>query len=270
MCKSCDGSLALESDKIYDDILLSVILPIHNEESILWNAANSYSIHFDRVVGPGKWQYVLVENGSNDNSPKIIQDIVKKWKKSIDLSLEIGDYGNALREGLLAAKGNWAFIMNVDHLWDSPYFEWAWNNRENYDLIIGSKRADPTLNMQGQYRRVLSAGLNALLQYLFDFVGAESHGMKLINVHSLKHIAINCVMRRGQFDTELTLRTIRGNFWVAEVPMPYIEKRNPRNFMIKKIKQNVIDLFRLYRAMKNVPYEGTLKYRRFCREDMVE
>lgn len=250
-------------------ILLSIILPVRNEETILWNAVNAFADHFDRVVGAGSWQYVLVENGSSDGTQQILDKIVERWPTSKALKLKKADYGNALREGILASEGKWNLIMNVDHLWDSPYFEWAWKHREEYDLIIGSKRADLTLNKQDRYRKILSAGLNVLLQCLFDCAAAETHGMKLIRMKTLRPLARFCRMRRGQFDTELTLRALRGGKWVAEVPMPYIEKRNPKNFMIKKIGQNIWDLQRLYRVMKDVPCEGHLKYRRFCREDIL-
>lgn len=249
--------------------LLSVVLPIYNEEEVLWEAALKYAFYFDQFVGKNLWQYVLVENGSTDRSMEIIEKIKIKWKNSKLISLSKSNYGNALRAGILNSDGKWVLIMNVDHLWDSPFFNWAWDNKEKYDLIIGSKRADPTLNMQDQYRRLLSAGLNSLLMYLFDFVGAESHGMKLLNFKSMCEVAKKCIMRRGQFDTEMTLRALRKTLWIAEVPMPYMEKRNPRNFMLKKIGQNVLDMFKLHRIMKKVPYEGQLKYRRFCRLDMI-
>ena len=138
-----------------------------------------------------------------------------------------------------------------------------------FDLIMGSKRADPTINRQDQYRRILTAGLNSLLQYLFDFVGADSHGMKLIRIPAIRPVAESCIMRRGQFDTEMTLRALRGGLWVAEIPIPYEEMRAARNFMLRKVFWNVRDLFRLYRVMKGVPYHGRLHYRRYCRDDLT-
>jgi glycosyltransferase involved in cell wall biosynthesis len=255
---------------INDSLQLSVILPIRNEENILLEACCSFAKHFDRVVGQDKWQYVLVENGSSDNSPDIIKSLERKWPQTIAMNIIKADYGNALREGVNRAEGEWTLIMNVDHLWDSPYFEWAWKHRSEYDLIIGSKRADPTLNLQDQYRRILSAGLNALLQYFFDCVVAETHGVKLFRTDVLRPIAKICKMRRGQFDSELTLRVLRSGLWVAEIPIPYMEKRKARNFMVKKISQNIWDLFRFYRIMKKVPYKGNIRYRRFCRMDLVD
>ena len=250
-------------------LLLSVVLPIRNEEEILWDACNLFAQHFDRSVGKENWQYVLMENGSSDKTPGIIKEIVQKWPRSISESFAKGDRGHALREGILSAQGIWILIMDVDHLWDSPYFEWAWKHREEYDLVIASKRADSTLNKQGMYRRMLSAGLSAILNCMFDCVVAETRGMKFIHTEKLRPIAEVCQMRRGIFETEMTLRTLRGRLWVAELPVPYIYYRRPRNFMIKKIEQNVRDLFRLYRVMNNVPYEGHIKYRRFCREDLI-
>lgn len=249
---------------------LSVVLPIHNEEKTLWDAVEALAPEFDFVVGPQAWQFILVENGSRDSSLKICHRIAKQWTSSRVIHLPKGDYGNALREGVLRSEGSHCLIMNVDHLWDRPYMQWAWDKREEYDLIIGSKRADPTLNQQDQYRRVLSAGLNAVLAYLFDNVAAETHGMKLVKLERMRSMAEICIMRRGQFDTELTLRALRGGYQIAEVPIPYMETRKPRNFMLRKIGQNVYDLFRLYQVMKNIPYDSHLRYHRFCRHDMLK
>ena len=249
-------------------ILLSVIMPIFNEEGILEESLQAFAEQFDTLVGNDSWQFVLVENGSSDDSPRIVRDFAQRRPLTRTLFLERPNYGNALREGILAAEGRWSLIMNVDHLWDTPFFAWAWDHREEYDLVLGSKRADPTLNEQGFYRRLLSAGLNSLLQYLFDFVGADSHGIKLMRQEPLRPIAEACVMRRGQFDTELTFRALRRGLWVAEVPVPYLEKRRPRNLMVKKIGQNVLDLFRFRAIMRDVPVHSPVRYRRFCREDL--
>ena len=231
-------------------------------------SCKAFAMEYDEVVGPGNWQYILVENGSTDRTPQIIEEIIKIWPTSKALYIGPGNYGRALKSGIAASEGENIMILNVDHHWDRPFFKWAWSERKTYDLIIGSKRSDPTLNTQSQYRKMLSAGLNALLNYLFDFSGSDTHGMKLMKADSIKKLTDECVMSRGQFDTELTLRALRGGLWVGEAPIPYSEKRNPRNFMIKKIVQNVIDLFTLYKVMKTIPYDSSVRYRRFPRDDL--
>ena len=39
-------------------------------------------------------------------------------------------------------------------------------------------------------------------------------------------------MTRGQFDTEFTLKALRGGLDIAEIPIVYQESRKPRNLMI--------------------------------------
>jgi hypothetical protein len=76
-------------------------------------------------------------------------------------------------------------------------------------------------------------------------------------------------MERGQFDTELTMRALRGGLWVAEVPVPIVQARSPRNLMLAKIYRNVVDLLRLRRVMRTVPSVRT-RYHRWSREDVEE
>ena len=81
---------------------------------------------------------------------------------------------------------------------------------------------------------------------------ADTHGMKMINrKKTLKQIKL-CQLSRGQFDTELMLRLARNQYKIAEIPIPYIEKRNPRNFMLRKILQNIFDIIRLIKILKKL------------------
>src|SRR5262249_40031080 len=125
------------------------------------------------------------------------------------------------------------------------------------------------LNRLPAYRKFLSAGLNLVFQVFFDFVGRDTHGQKLIRLTAVRDIIPRCVMERGQFDTELTLRALRSGLWVAEVPVPIAEGRRPRNLMLAKIYRNFVDLLRLRRTMRSVPSLRT-RYHRWSREDMEE
>jgi glycosyltransferase involved in cell wall biosynthesis len=247
---------------------LSVVVPIFNEQGHLWPMAAALSRELDRVAGPSCWQFVLVDNGSRDGSAQEIARILAAWPASRSLKLDQPNYGTALKAGLQAAAAPFAYIINVD-FWDPLFLRWSWANRHQYDLILGSKRADPTINKLPPYRKFLSAGLNLIFQVFFDFVGRDTHGQKLVRLAAFRDVIPKCVMQRGQFDTELTMRALRGGLWVAEVPVPIAEKRSPRNLMLAKIWRNFVDLVRLRRAMRTVPSLRT-RYHRWSREDMEE
>lgn len=246
---------------------LSVIVPIHNEGRDLWSMASSLAPHLDRIVGGGRWQFVLVDNGSYDDSPQVVERIIAAWPTTIGTRLPRPDYGEALARGLTSAEGNWAFVVNVD-FWDEIFLGWCWRYRTVYDLVLGSKRADPSLNHQHKYRRLLSWGLNSILQFAFGFVGTDTHGQKFLSLSAIRPIVAQCVMRRGQFDTELTLRAMRQGLWLAEVPVPIRELRPPRNLMLKKIYKNLYDIIRLKRVIRLVPPNRPIRYHRWAREDI--
>ena len=249
------------------DLHLSVVVPIYNEEEQLLEMASSLSPHLDEIAGPGRWQYVLVDNGSTDESPALCSDIAKRWPNSVIIRLDKPDYGEALYRGLMAASGPWAFIINVD-FWDADFLRWCFSTRGSYDLVMGSKRADTALNEQSSYRRALSWGLNTVLQTLFGFVGSDTHGQKFLYLPALRPVFESCIMRRGQFDTEFTLRASRAQLWLAEVPVPIVEKRKPRNLMLTKIFRNLVDIRKLYLVMRQVPLRAAYRYHRWSREDV--
>jgi hypothetical protein len=249
------------------DIHLSVVVPIFNEEDALMKMAERIAPHLDGISGEGRWQFVLVDNGSTDDSPALCDQIIARWPGSIKIRLPRPDFGEALYHGLSNATGPWAFIINAD-FWDIPFMRWCFKTRGSYDLVMGSKRADAALNRQHGYRKVLSWGLNVILQTVFGFVGSDTHGLKFLYLPALRPIFKSCVLRRGQFDTEFTLRASRAQLWLAELPVPISESRPPRNLMLTKIVRNLIDITRLYRIMKATPATAAMRYHRWSRVDV--
>jgi glycosyltransferase involved in cell wall biosynthesis len=247
---------------------VSVVIPVFNEEAVLMANAEALASHLDDVVGEGHWFFTFVDNGSTDATPALLGRIVERWPLSHVLTLRKPNYGAALKSGLRAATTKWVYMLDIEQ-WDLPFMTWAWHNRHQYDLFVASKRADPTLNFQRPYRKFLSAGLNVVLQVLFGYSGTDTHGPKLIDCESLKAIIAKCELDRGQFDTELVLRAIRGAKRLVEVPVEYRESRPHRNLMIKKIFWNVAALLRLRQVMREVPFEGQIRYYRVAREDVL-
>jgi glycosyltransferase involved in cell wall biosynthesis len=250
-----------------DDPFLSIVVPVFNEEDVLMDMAEQIAPALDAIAGPRRWQFVLVDNGSTDNSAAVCDSIASRWPGSIVIRLPRPDYGDALYHGLIGATGPWAFIINVD-FWDVAFIRWCFRTRGSYDLVMGSKRADTALNAQHSYRKLLSWGLNVILQTVFGFVGSDTHGLKFLYLPALRPIFKECVMRRGQFDTEFTLRASRNRLWLAEVPVPIFESRPPRNLMLTKIIRNFVDIARLYRIMKAIPLRAATRYHRWSREDV--
>lgn len=250
------------------ELPVAVVIPLFNEEKILMQKLGEIAEIFDSFIGQANWFFVLVENGSTDRTPQLIEEATRRWPQSYGVTLAKPNYGAALKAGLRSVKRKWAYTLDIEQ-WDAPFVAWSWKNRQSYELFIGSKRGDPTLNKQEPYRKLLSCGLNGVLQVLTQFSGTDTHGCKLIDCESLRSIIDVCQLDRGQFDTEMVLRAVRARKRIVEAPVEYREYRPMRNWMIKKIVWNLRALRRLARVMAEVPFEGSIRYYRLSREDLL-
>lgn len=248
---------------------LSVVIPVLNEEDILLDNLTQIARASDTIAGKGNWKFVLVDNGSTDSTPQLIQQAIETWPLSKTVYEAEHNYGKALRAGLNAADTPWVKSVDVEQ-WDIPFYAWSWAKREDYDILIGSKRADPTLNKQSPYRYFLSWGLNALIQLFFQYPGTDTHGPKLLRMETMRPIIESSQLSRGQFDSEFVLRAVRKGFRVAEAPVSYEEQRPPRNLMLRKVIWNLREFNRLRKLLKNEPYSSSLRMRRFCRDDVLD
>lgn len=248
--------------------LVSVVIPLYNEQDILVQNLQTLADCLDGVIGDGKWLFLLVENGSTDSTLALAQGVAARWPGSRVMHLPKANYGVALKAGLKAAATRWVYIVDVEQ-WDLAFIAWSWKCRKDYDMLLASKRADPTICYQHTYRRLLSCALNGLLQVLVQFTGTDTHGPKLLDRAALRSIIDVCELDRGQYDTELVIRAMRAGKRLVEVPVLYREMRPNRNWMVKKIVWNLLALRRLVRVMKDVPYEGPVRYYRLAREDVV-
>ena len=61
--------LAKDAEIPQKAIQLSVVVPIYNEQNLLLQMAEQLAPHLDEIAGRGNWQFVLVDNGSQDESP---------------------------------------------------------------------------------------------------------------------------------------------------------------------------------------------------------
>lgn len=233
----------------------------------MWSTVVSLAEELDAELGKGCWQLIPVDNGSSDATPEIIDRIKVRWPTTSPIHMEQPNIGMAIRAGLRSAQSEWAYVMPIDE-GDSAFFRWSWRSRENYDLIIGSKRLNSVLNGQTRYRRFLTWGLNSILSLLTGYVGADTHGCKLVRLSAMLPVDKRCVISRGQYDTEITIRAVRSGLRVAELPVIYSEKRRARDYMLKKIARNVVDVVKLYRALKTEPFSKDVHFHRWSRHEV--
>lgn len=87
--------------------MISVIIPLYNKEKTILSTLNSIRNQTLR-----NWECIVVDDGSSDNSCKIIEELHDERIRLI--KKENGGPSSARNFGLQYAKGEWIIYMDAD------------------------------------------------------------------------------------------------------------------------------------------------------------
>ena len=130
-------------------------------------------------------------------------------------------YGEALSQGLAAAKGDYVVTIDADYSHEPEFLYHMWAARNSADIIIGSRyvragRADMPI-----IRRVLSRILNVVFSAVLALPYRDvSSGFRLYNARVLKS-ARNLASRDFDALEELLVRAYCDGWRIREVPISY-------------------------------------------------
>lgn len=97
---------------------LSVIIPVYNSENFIKRCVESVLSQ----KGSEKFQIILVDDGSTDNSPAICDELCTKYSNICVLHQQNAGVSAARNSGLEKAEGEWiSFIDSDDYLLDGFY-----------------------------------------------------------------------------------------------------------------------------------------------------
>ena len=85
---------------------LSIIIPVYNAGKYLDKC-------LDNIINQSfnNYEIILVNDGSTDNSEKILDDYVNKYSNIIKINKKNGGPGAARDEGLKIARGNYICLL---------------------------------------------------------------------------------------------------------------------------------------------------------------
>lgn len=108
----------LKKKKIKDDILLSVIIPVYNTEPFLEKCLNSVI----KAI-PEKTEVIIINDGTPDNSEKIIKKFAKEYKDIIKYhKKKNGGLSDTKNYGLAHAKGKYiGFVDSDDYIKENMF-----------------------------------------------------------------------------------------------------------------------------------------------------
>ncbi len=227
---------------------LSIVIPIYNEEAILDDAVTDLLARIDDEprLRDRPLELILTENGSTDATVDIARDLVARHDPVQLLRTGEPNYGLALRRGIYEATGEIVLCDEID-LCDTDFYVRALDKIEDrgFDLVVGSKALDTSMDHRPAYRQLGTRVLNGMFRVLLDFGGTDTHGLKAFRRQPLLEVARACVVDKDLFASEFVIRAERRGIEMTEIPVRVAEKREPSTHLFERVPNVLKNLGRL-------------------------
>ena len=227
-------------------------VPVFDEEPILHAAV----VDLCERLEPHRLSYeiILAENGSRDGTARVARELGERHPEVRLLHSPTPNYGQALRQGILDARGALVICEEID-LCDVDFHVQALGHLRAgaAELVIGSKLIGGARDERPLLRHAASQLYTGVLRALFDFRGTDTHGLKAFRRSALLPIVQACQVDGDVFASELVIRAYRAGIRVLEIPVRVLEKRPPSINLLKRLPRVVKNLTQLTRAIRLRP-----------------
>jgi glycosyltransferase involved in cell wall biosynthesis len=228
---------------------ISIVIPVYNEEAILRAAVVDL---IDRLsVLPWSYELVIAENGSTDRTVEVAAKLGVRFDQLVCRRTEDPNYGKALREGILHARGDIVLCDEID-LCDTDFYERALAVLQDpsVDFVVGSKVMEGASDERPFFRRLGTIVINSLLRATLGFQGSDTHGLKAFRREPVQPIARACLVERDLFASELVIRAERAGLGMREIPVRVLEKRPPTIGLVRRVPNVLKSLAKLIIAIR--------------------
>ena len=241
-------------------MFLSVIIPAYNEEKRLPATLKKVKAYLEKQSYD--WEVLIVNDGSRDRTAEVAGRMIENPKSEYRNSKQYLNYKNqniklinnrenkgkgaVVKQGMLAAKGEWRLFMDADNSTDISEIEKLFNfanpkseilnpkqilnyndqNSEKYEIIIGSRylKSDSIKIKQPLGRRLISRLGNWLIRILLGLDVADTQcGFKLFSAKATADIFPKQTISRWGFDMEILAIAKHRGYQIKEVAVDWYD-----------------------------------------------
>ena len=227
---------------------LSIVIPAYNEETRLPGCLQAVRSHMSARKGP--YEVIVVDDGSRDSTPRLLETIVGGWPELRVLRLAANrGKGAAVREGMLRAAGRLRLFSDADL--STPLEEMAKLRAAiegGAEVAIASRVVEGAVitEHQPRHREALGRTYNLLLRTLvLPGLHDTQCGFKMFTARAAEICFSHLRAERFGFDAEVLWRARANSLPIAEVPVVWRNDSGTRVSSLRDGAKMLADLARL-------------------------
>ncbi len=235
---------------------LSIIIPAHNEEKRLPNTLEQVFTFLKKQSYSA--EVIVVENGSTDRTFEIAAEFIERHPNLIVLHEEGRGKGNALRRGMLTAKGEYRFICDADlSMPIEDLGKFLPPALSGFDVAIGSREALGAVRYnEPLYRHLGGRAINMVIQLLI-LPGLQDTqcGFKCFHAPAAEKLFRQQTLTGWAFDIELLYLARRQKMKIQEVPIRWYFDADSKVNAVRDALHMIIDILRIHANALRGKYE---------------
>lgn len=201
---------------------ISVVVPAFNEERRLPSAIDQLTAYLAAI--PFAAEVLIVENGSVDRTPEIGDEAAATDERFRSLHLRSRGKGRAVREGVLAARGQMILFCDADFSMPvEGISDLIAAVKDQADIAIASREAPGARRIGEPWRRHLQGRVFNWLVRVFALPGLQDTqcGFKAFRRDVARDLFRRQVLDGWAFDVEVLFLARKRGYRVQEVPITW-------------------------------------------------
>jgi len=230
---------------------LTIIFPVLNERLRL-ESGITRTVEYLAKIAYEDYEIIIVDNGSEDETPQIAEALCKKYPKVRYERINIRGVGAAFRRGVKLSKGDIVGYMDIDlstnikHLGEAIHI---FQTKEEIEYINGSRFAKES-DTQGRkwYRKITSQGLLILLKLFLRMKSTDAIcGFTFVRRKTAISLIKGCSKDNGWFYMiEFLLRAEKRGVNILDYAVEWQEDYNTTVKIFKTICNYIKQITRLF------------------------
>ncbi|HUQ91112.1 MAG TPA: glycosyltransferase family 2 protein [Bryobacteraceae bacterium] len=230
----------------------SVIVPVHNEAAQIREFVTGFARTLPSGLRETLGEIILVENGSGDESLSECEAVKQELGGLVRVLVNpVAGYGEAIRRGMMEARGTHLTILECDCM-DADFLAESVRlfEHEGARFIVASKHRRDSVDRRPWKRRLLSSVFHKTVNAATGYRGTDTHGLKSIETELAQKLCGLAVTGGEVFQAEIVLLAWKLGVPIREVPLRIEEKRPTPVALWKRLPKVVGTIRDLRRSLR--------------------